>query len=252
MSDGTTMLAEPRERIGKGGARATRRAGRVPGVIYGDNKQPTAISIEAHGLEHEIASPGFLTTLLEIKVNGETHRVLPREVQLHPVTDVPLHIDFQRVSATTRLTIVSPDVGGVLRARAIAKRLDAELAIIDKRRESAGVSQVMHVIGDVDGRRCILVDDIVDSAGTLCNAAEALVESGASTVSAYVTHGVLSGGAVARVTASPMEFLIITDSIQATEAVRQANNIRQLTIAPLLSEAIRRIAESRSVSSLFD
>ncbi len=150
------------------------------------------------------------------------------------------------------LTIVSPDVGGVLRARAIAKRLDAELAIIDKRRERAGVSQVMHVIGYVDGRRFILVDDIVESAGTLCNAAEALIEGGASAVSAYVTHGVLSGGAVARVTASPMEFLIITDSIQATEAVRQANNIRQLTIAPLLSEAIRRIAESRSVSSLFD
>ena len=153
---------------------------------------------------------------------------------------------------TDQLTIVSPDVGGVLRARAIAKRLDAELAIIDKRRERAGVSEVMHVIGDVDGRRCILVDDIVDSAGTLCNAAEALIEGGASTVSAYVTHGVLSGGAVARVTASPMEFLIITDSIQATEAVRQAGNIRQLIIAPLLSEAIRRIAESRSVSSLFD
>ncbi len=151
-----------------------------------------------------------------------------------------------------KLTIVSPDVGGVLRARAIAKRLDGELAIIDKRRERAGISEVMHVIGDVDGRRCILVDDIVDSAGTLCNAAEALVEGGASTVSAYVTHGVLSGGAVARVTASPMEFLIITDSIQATEAVRQAGNIRQLIIAPLLSEAIRRIAESRSVSSLFD
>ncbi len=151
-----------------------------------------------------------------------------------------------------KLTIVSPDVGGVLRARAIAKRLDAELAIIDKRRERAGVSEVMHVIGDVDGRRCILVDDIVDSAGTLCNAAEALIEGGASAVSAYVTHGVLSGGAVARVTASPMEFLIITDSIQATEAVRQAGNIRQLIIAPLLSEAIRRIAESRSVSSLFD
>jgi len=150
------------------------------------------------------------------------------------------------------LTIVSPDVGGVLRARAIAKRLDAELAIIDKRRERAGVSEVMHVIGDVDGRRCILVDDIVDSAGTLCNAAEALMEAGASAVSAYVTHGVLSGGAVARVTASPLEFLFTTDSIHATEAMRQARNIRQLTIAPLLSEAIRRITESRSVSSLFD
>ncbi len=108
MSDGTTMVAEPRERIGKGGARATRRAGRVPGVIYGDNKQPAAISLDAHGLNQEIVKPGFLTTLLEIKVNGESHRVLPREVQLHPVTDVPLHIDFQRVSATTRLTIAIP------------------------------------------------------------------------------------------------------------------------------------------------
>ncbi len=108
MSDGTTMMAEPRERIGKGGARATRRAGRVPGVIYGDNKQPAAISLDAHGLNQEIVKPGFLTTLLEIKVNGETHRVLPREVQLHPVTDAPLHVDFQRVSATTRLTIAIP------------------------------------------------------------------------------------------------------------------------------------------------
>ncbi len=150
------------------------------------------------------------------------------------------------------LTIVSPDVGGVFRARDIAKRLDAELAIIDKRRERAGVSEVMNVIGDVTGRRCILVDDIVDSAGTLCNAAEALLEAGAKTVSAYVTHGVLSGGAVARVTASPLQVMVTTDSIQATEAVRQARNTQQITIAPLLSEAIRRIAESRSVSSLFD
>ncbi len=151
-----------------------------------------------------------------------------------------------------QLTIVSPDVGGVIRARDIAKRLDAELAIIDKRRERAGVSEVMNVIGDVTGRRCILVDDIVDSAGTLCNAAEALLEAGAKTVSAYVTHGVLSGGAVARVTASPLQVMVTTDSIQATEAVRQARNTQQITIAPLLSEAIRRIAESRSVSSLFD
>ena len=150
------------------------------------------------------------------------------------------------------LTIVSPDVGGVLRARAIAKRLDADLAIIDKRRERAGVSEVMHIIGDVEGRRCVLVDDIVDSAGTLCNAAEALVNAGAKSVSAYVTHGVLSGGAVARVTASPLQELVMTDSIQATEAVRVAQNIRQLTIAPLLGEAMMRISEERSVSSLFE
>ena len=149
------------------------------------------------------------------------------------------------------LVIVSPDVGGVLRARAVARRLDADLAIIDKRRERAGVSEVMNVIGDVQGRRCILVDDIVDSAGTLCNAAEALVERGTKTVAAYVTHGVLSGGAVARVTASPMEALVTTDSIAATEAVRLARNIRRLTIAPLMAEAIKRISEERSVSSLF-
>jgi ribose-phosphate pyrophosphokinase len=150
------------------------------------------------------------------------------------------------------LVIVSPDVGGVLRARAIARRLDADLAIIDKRRERAGVSEVMNIIGDVTDRRCVLVDDIVDSAGTLCNAAVALKDAGARSVSAYVTHGVLSGGAVARVSASPLEELVITDSIMATEAVRVSQNVRQLTIAPLMAEAMRRISEERSVSSLFD
>ncbi len=150
------------------------------------------------------------------------------------------------------LMIVSPDVGGVVRARIIARRLDADLAIIDKRRERAGVSEVMNIIGDVRGRRCILVDDIVDSAGTLCNAAEALMKAGATSVSAYVTHGVLSGKAVERVTASPLESLVSTDSIQATEAIRNAHNIRQITIAPLMAESIQRISEERSVSSLFD
>ncbi len=150
------------------------------------------------------------------------------------------------------LMIVSPDVGGVVRARIIARRLDADLAIIDKRRERAGVSEVMNIIGDVRGRRCILVDDIVDSAGTLCNAAEALIKAGATSVSAYVTHGVLSGKAVERVTASPLESLVSTDSIQATEAVKNAHNIRQITIAPLMAESIQRISEERSVSSLFD
>ncbi len=148
--------------------------------------------------------------------------------------------------------VVSPDVGGVVRARAIARRIDADLAIIDKRRERAGESEVMNIIGDVSGRRCILIDDIVDSAGTLCNAAQALKDAGAESVSAYVTHGVLSGGAVARVTASPMDTLVTTDSIMATEAVRVAHNIRQLTIAPLIAEAMRRISDEHSVSSLFD
>jgi len=150
------------------------------------------------------------------------------------------------------LVIVSPDVGGVVRARDIARRLDADLVIVDKRRERAGVSEVVNIIGQVAGRRCILVDDIVDTAGTLCNAAEALIDAGAASVDAYVTHGVLSGGAVPRVTGSPIEMLVITDSIVATDAVRAARNIRQLTIAPLMAEAIQRISEERSVSSLFD
>ncbi len=160
--------------------------------------------------------------------------------------------DIQERYDGSDLTVVSPDVGGVYRARAIAKRLDADLAIIDKRRERAGVSEVMHIIGDVKGQRCLLIDDIVDSAGTLCNAAEALIEAGARSVSAYVTHGVLSGGAVTRVTASPLEELVMTDSIQATEAVRLAENTRQITIAPLLGEAMSRISDESSVSSLFD
>jgi ribose-phosphate pyrophosphokinase len=150
------------------------------------------------------------------------------------------------------LVIVSPDVGGVLRARDVARRLDADLVIVDKRRERAGVSEVVNIIGDVTGRRCVLIDDIVDTAGTLCNAAVALVEAGASRVYAYVTHGVLSGGAVPRVASSPIEMLVITDSIVATDAVRAAPNIRQLTIAPLMAEAMQRISEERSVSSLFD
>ena len=150
-----------------------------------------------------------------------------------------------------KLMIVSPDVGGVVRARSLASRLDADLAIIDKRRPQAGVSEVMNIIGDVNDRHCIMVDDIVDSGGTLCNAAKALMDAGAISVDAYVTHGVLSGGAVSRVVSSPLNSLVITDSIQATEAVTIAQNIRQVSIAPLLGEAILRVNEERSVSSLF-
>jgi ribose-phosphate pyrophosphokinase len=160
--------------------------------------------------------------------------------------------DIKETHTGHDLVIVSPDVGGVLRARDIARRLDIDLAIIDKRRERAGVSEVMNIIGDVSGRHCVLVDDIVDSAGTLCNAATALIDAGAKAVYAYCTHGVLSGGAVARVASSPIEELVLTDSIVATEAVRLSRNIRQLTIAPLMAEAILRISEERSVSSLFN
>jgi ribose-phosphate pyrophosphokinase len=150
------------------------------------------------------------------------------------------------------IMIVSPDVGGVVRARALATRLNVDLAIIDKRRERAGVSEVMNVIGDVRGRDCILVDDICDSGGTLCNAADALIKAGAKSASVYVTHGVLSGGAVARMAASPIEMTVITDSIAATEAVRVSQSMRQLTIAPLLAEAMKSISVEASVSKLFD
>lgn len=149
------------------------------------------------------------------------------------------------------ITVVSPDIGGVVRARALAKRLNANLAVIDKRRERAGVSEVMNIIGDVENKVCIILDDIVDSAGTLCNAAAAIKEKGAVDVCAYVTHGVLSGEAVNRVEASCLSSLYITDSIAATERVASARNITTLTIAPLMSEAIKSIANETSVSKLF-
>ena len=162
------------------------------------------------------------------------------------VEDIKKKFDFDK------LMVVSPDVGGVVRARGLAKRFGAPLAIIDKRRERAGESEVMHVIGEVEGHSCILVDDMVDSGGTLCNAADALLKNGAKDVTAYISHGVLSGGAVARISASEMKSLVITDSILPTEAVRVAQNVRVLTIAPLLGEAIARTTGEKSVSSLFD
>jgi ribose-phosphate pyrophosphokinase len=166
-----------------------------------------------------------------------------------PVMSADIHARFP----DGRLTVVSPDVGGVVRARSLAKRLDnAPLAIVDKRRERAGESEVMNIIGEVEGRTCILIDDIVDSAGTLCNAAAALKAQGAKEVVAYVTHGVLSGGASARVNASDLTELVVTDSIYSGEPDAPGGKIRRLSIAPLLAEAIRRIADESSVSSLFD
>ncbi|MBB5752009.1 ribose-phosphate diphosphokinase [Prosthecomicrobium pneumaticum] len=159
--------------------------------------------------------------------------------------DIKEHYDLANVM------VVSPDVGGVVRARALAKRIDAPLAIVDKRRERPGESEVMNIIGNVAGRDCILFDDIVDSGGTLCNAADALIANGARSVVAYITHGVLSGGAVTRITSSRLKELVITDSIQPTEAVLAASNIRVTSIATLIGEAINRTASEKSVSSLF-
>ena len=150
------------------------------------------------------------------------------------------------------VVIVSPDVGGVVRARAIARRINANLAIIDKRREKVGLSEVMNIIGDVSNHHCIIVDDIIDSGGTICNAAQALIDVGALSVDAYVTHGVLSGSAVSNISNSPLTSLVTTDSIKATEALRISTNIRQISIAPIIGEAIRRVHTEQSVSSLFE
>ena len=160
--------------------------------------------------------------------------------------------DIQKNYQNKDIVVISPDVGGVVRARGIAKRIDGDLAIVDKRRDKANVSEVMNIIGDINGRDCIIVDDIVDTAGTLCNAAEALINSGAKSVSAYITHGVLSGPAVERIKNSKLDELVITDSIAPTKLILDAGNIRILNLAPLIAEAIRRISSDSSVSSLFD
>ena len=197
-------------------------------------------------------------------VAAGAHRVLTLDLhagQIQGFFDIPVDnlyaagemiSDIQQSFTNGNLMIVSPAVGGVVRARAVAKRLEADLAIVDKRREKAGVSEVMNIIGDVTGRSCIMVDDIVDSAGTLCNAAAALKQAGASEVHAYVTHAVLSGGAVARVSASDLSTLVVTDSIAQTEAMRISESVKILSIAKLMAEAIRRISAESSVSSLFN
>jgi len=193
------------------------------------------------------------------------HRVLTMDLhagQIQGFFDIPtdnllptnvLADDIRRnYPKTGDLMIVSPDVGGVVRARALAKRLDADLAIVDKRRSGPGQSEVMNIIGEVKDRRCILFDDIVDSAGTLCNAAAALAEHGATSVSAYVTHGVLSGAASDRVTKSVLAELVVTDSIEPSDTVKACKKVRVVGVAPLIGEAVRRIANEESVSKLFD
>lgn len=165
-----------------------------------------------------------------------------------PVIEKDIQDNYKDVS---KLMVVSPDVGGVVRARALANRIGADLAIVDKRRERAGVSEVMHIIGDVEGRNCVLVDDIVDSGGTLCNAAEALLDKGASSVAAYITHGVLSNGAVDRVQNSTLKELVVTNSIDPMSR-KQVGKIRTISVAALMGDAIWRIANEQSVSSLFE
>jgi ribose-phosphate pyrophosphokinase len=202
--------------------------------------------------------------IANIITSAGANRVLTVDLhagQIQGFFDIPLdHLyaapvmvkDIKKQFKTENLMVVSPDVGGVVRARDLAKRLGADLAIVDKRRERAGVSEVMNIIGDVSGRDCILFDDIVDSAGTLCNAAAALIDNGAASVSAYVTHGVLSGTAVDRVEGSKLTSLVVTDTIATREEVKKSNKIKVVSVAPLLAEAVKRIADETSVSSLFD
>jgi ribose-phosphate pyrophosphokinase len=198
-------------------------------------------------------------------VAAGAHRVLTLELhagQIQGFFDIPtdnlfatpiLENDIRdHYGNLSELMVVSPDVGGMIRARALANRFSADLAVVDKRRPEAGVSEVMNIIGDVRGRRCVLVDDIVDSAGTLCNAATALVEAGADSVCAYVTHGVLSDGAVERVHNSALKELVVTDSIDPAARKGKSAKIRVVSVAPLIAEAIDRIAKERSISVLFD
>ena len=182
--------------------------------------------------------------------------------QIQGFFDIPLDNIFSappiikdmkaKFGENSNLVISSPDVGGVVRARAFAKRMGAGLAIADKRREKAGVSEIMHIIGEVKNKTCILLDDIADSAGTLCNAANALREKGAKEIYSYVSHGVLSGNALEKIKSSEIKELVITDSISASDAVKIAKNIRHISIAPLMGEAIKRINSDSSVSALFD
>jgi ribose-phosphate pyrophosphokinase len=160
--------------------------------------------------------------------------------------------DILKKYGSQDLMVISPDIGGVVRARALAKRLNTDLAIVDKRREKAGESEVMNIIGDVAGRKCILIDDMTDSGGTLINAADALLKNGAKEVAAYVTHGVLSNGAAVNIDKSQLKELVITDTIQASEPVSKAKKIRTISLAPLIGEAIRRIANDESISKMFD
>ena len=193
------------------------------------------------------------------------HRVLTMDLhagQIQGFFDIPLDNIFsappilkdikEKFSGNKELVVASPDVGGVVRARAFAKRLEAGLAIADKRREKAGESEVMNIIGEVDGKICILLDDIADSAGTLCNAAEALKKNGAKEIYSYIVHGVLSGKALDRISNSAIKELVLTDTIEPTNDIKNTKNIRHISIAPLMGEAIKRISSDASVSALFD
>jgi ribose-phosphate pyrophosphokinase len=221
------------------------------GYARQDRKQNPRTPITAKLVANLITSAGANRVLTLDLHAGQIQGFF--DIPLDNLYSAPVFIsDIKANFISDNAVVVSPDVGGVVRARAVAKRIDADLAIVDKRREKAGVSEVMNIIGDVAGRDCILVDDIVDSAGTICNAADALMIKGAASVTAYCTHGVLSGPALERIERSMLKQMVISDSIASTNAVKTCAKIKILSVAPLIAEAISRISGEKSVSSLFD
>ena len=235
-------------------ASARRITAVIPYFGYGrqDRKDEGRTSISAKLVANLITSSGANRVVTTDLHAGQIQGFF--DIPLDNLFSVNVMIqDMEKISfEKNTLAIVSPDVGGVVRARAFAKRINASLVIIDKRREKAGESEVMNIIGEINNKTCILLDDIADSAGTLCNAATALKKNGAKEIYSYIVHGVLSKDAVEKIKGSDIKELVLTDSIQASEKVKNTKNIRHISIAPLMGEAIKRINSNSSVSALFD
>ena len=245
-----SLSAESRSETGKGVARKLRAAGRVPGVVYGHGREPQSLSLNARELEKLLGSIAAGSTVVELSLGNATTNTLIREVQRHPFKKQILHVDFMELVAGEKV-IVAPDVGSAKMARGFAKRLDASLAIIDKRRPRANVSEVVNVVGEVEGRDCILADDMIDTAGTVTEAARALKGLGARDIYVCATHALLSGPAVERLSSSPIKEVVVTDTILVPEQ-RRFDKLTILSVGELLSKAIRYTHAEQSVSSLFD
>ena len=272
------ISAQERKDVGTSASRRLRRANQVPGIVYGGEAAPIQVALDHNTLYHALRVEAFHSSILDMDIDGKKQRVLLRNVQWHPYKQQVLHVDFQRVAANQKITVKVPlhfingeNSPAVKQTKAVVNHVMteievqvlpkdlpefievdlAELAIIDKRRQKANVSEVMNIIGEVSGRSCLLMDDMVDTAGTLCRAAEALKKHGAVRVSAYCTHPVLSGKAIERITESPLDELVVTDTIPLTDEGRACGKIRVLGCGQLIGETILRINRSDSVSMLF-
>jgi len=232
-----TIVAEQRTLRGKNEARRLRASGSAPAVLYGGGGDAVAVAVKPKEINRILFSKTGHNTIFDIAVaGGET---------------TPVMIEYFEAMRGESLTVVSPDAGGVERARAFAKRLGSPLAIIDKRRTDVNVAEVMHIIGDVEGQHCLIVDDLIDTAGTLVKACEALLKQGARSVRACATHAVLSGPAVERIENSELEEGIVTNSIPLPDQADNCKRIKPLSVAPLLAKAIQSVHEDGSVSTLF-